>query len=105
MARQIPYVADGALHVLELSGDPKIVVGSPSWIAWLTEPGLRSFSFRNSRGTYTARKERRSRGGEYWTTYRRHSGRLRKAYLGKAEDLTLDRLDEVAAVLGGAMRT
>jgi LuxR family transcriptional regulator, maltose regulon positive regulatory protein len=99
VARQISYVADGVLHVLEPSGEPKIAVGSPSWIAWLTNPATRSFAFRSSSATYTARKERRSRGGEYWTAYRRHSGRLRKAYLGKAEDLTLDRLDDAAAML------
>jgi LuxR family transcriptional regulator, maltose regulon positive regulatory protein len=77
------------------------VVGSPSWIAWLTDPATRSFSFRSPSGTYTARKEHRSRGGEYWTAYRRQSGRLRKAYLGKAEDLTLARLEEAAAALSG----
>ena len=99
MARHTPYVSDGVLHVREPSGGPKIVVGSPSWIAWLTDPATRSFAFRSSSATYTARKERRSRGGEYWAAYRRHSGRLRKADLGKAEALTLDRLNDAAAVL------
>lgn len=102
MTRQIPYVADGVLHVLEPSGGPKIAVGSRSWITWLSDSATRSFSFRSPSGAYTARKERRSRGGEYWTAYRRHSGRLRKAYLGKAEDLTLDRLDEAAGVLASS---
>jgi len=92
-------VANGALHVLEPSDGPKIAVGSPSWIGWLTDPATRSFSFQSSSATYTARKESRSRGGEYWAAYRRQSGRLRKAYLGKAEDLTLDRLNKAAAVL------
>jgi LuxR family maltose regulon positive regulatory protein len=101
VARQIPYVADGVLHDPEFSGGPKIAVGSPSWIAWLTDPATRSFSFRSSSATYTARKERRSRGGEYWVAYRRQDGRLRKAYLGKAEDLTLARLDDAAAALTG----
>ena len=99
MARRIPYVADGRLHVLEPSDGPKMAVGSPSWIAWLTDPATRSFSFKSASATYTARKESRARGGEYWTAYRRHNGRLRKAYLGKAEDLTLDRLDGAAATL------
>ena len=99
MARNIPQVSDGVVHVREALGGPTIVVGSPSWIAWLTDPATRSFSFRSPSGTYTARKEHRSRGGEYWTAYRRQSGRLRKAYLGKAEDLTLARLVEAAAAL------
>ena len=101
MAQRIPHVADGVLHVPESPGGSEIAVGSPTWSAWLADPATRSFAFRGSSVTYTARKERRSRGGEYWTAYRRHSGRLRKAYLGKAEDLTLARLDEAAAALTG----
>jgi len=99
VAQRIPHVVDGVIHVAGLRGDPKIEVDSASWVAWLTDPVTRSFSFRNSSATYTARKERRSRGGEYWTAYRRQGGRLRKAYLGKAEDLTLDRLHNAAVVL------
>ena len=100
MARHIPSVSDGVLHLREPSEEgPTIAVGSASSIAWLTDPATRSFSFRSPRGAYTARKEWRTRGGEYWTAYRRHSGRLRKAYLGKAEDLILDRLDEAATRL------
>ena len=99
MARHIPYVLDGVLHLREPSDGPAIAVGSASWIAWLTDPATRSFAFRSPRGAYTARKEWRTRGGEYWTAYRRHSGRLRKAYLGKAEHLTFDRLDEAATRL------
>ena len=102
MARRIPYVVDGTLHFLEPSAGLKVAVGSPSWIAWLTDPETRSFSFKGASATYTARKERRLRGGEYWTAYRRQGGRLRKAYLGKAEDLTLDRLDNAAALLASS---
>ena len=102
MAQRIPHLVDGVLHVPESPGGPKIAVGSPSWIEWLADPATRSFSFRGSSVTYTARKERRSRGGEYWTAYRRQGGRLRKAYLGKAENLTLDRLDNAAALLASS---
>src|ERR671911_1630409 len=99
MTRRIPQVADGVLHVLESSGGPEIAVASPSWIAWLTDPATRSFSFRGSSGRYTARKEHRSRGGEYWVAYRKLGGKLHKAYLGKAQDVTLARLEDVAAAM------
>jgi LuxR family transcriptional regulator, maltose regulon positive regulatory protein len=99
MARRTPYVADGMLHIPELRGHPEIEVDSASWAAWLTDPATRSFSFRSSRATYTVRKERRSRGGEYWIAYRKQGGKLHKAYLGKAEDVTLARLEDVAAVM------
>jgi LuxR family transcriptional regulator, maltose regulon positive regulatory protein len=38
-------------------------------------------------------------GGAYWYAYRKQGGRLRKGYLGRAEDLTLQRLDAVATRL------
>src|SRR5215211_2134633 len=85
----------------QLGGRPEIEVDSASWAAWLTDPATRSFSFRGSSGRYTARKEHRSRGGEYWVAYRKRGGKLHKAYLGKAQDLTLARLTDVAAALIG----
>jgi ATP/maltotriose-dependent transcriptional regulator MalT len=99
MTRRIPQVADGALHVLEPSGGPEITVGSSSWVDWLTDPATRSFSFRSPRGRYTARKEHRARGGDYWVAYRKQGGKLHKTYLGRAGDLTLVRLEDVAAVM------
>src|SRR5918994_992181 len=99
MTRRIPQVADGVLRVLDPSGGPEIAVASPSWIAWLTDPATRSFSFQGPSCRYTARKEHRSRGGEYWVAYRKQGGKLHKAYLGKAEDVTLARLEDVAAVM------
>ena len=47
---------------------------------------------------FTARRERKH-DGWYWYAYRTRGGALQKAYLGKSADLTLDRLQEVAAVL------
>ena len=102
MARRIPHVADGALYVIEAPGGPEITVGSPSWIGWLRDPATRSFSFRSPSGTFTARKEHRVHGDEYWSAYRKRGGRLRKVYLGKAEKLTLERLEDAAAVLASS---
>jgi LuxR family maltose regulon positive regulatory protein len=99
MTRRIPEVVDGMLHVLEPSGGPEIAVDSRSWTAWLTHPATHSFSFQGPSCRYTARRERRARGGEYWVAYRKQDGKLHKTYLGKAEDLTLARLDDGAAVL------
>jgi LuxR family transcriptional regulator, maltose regulon positive regulatory protein len=101
MARRTPYVADGMLHMAGLRGDPEIEVDSSSWGVWLTDPATRSFSFQSPSGRYTARKEHRSRGGEYWVAYRKQGGKLHKTYLGKAEDVTLERLEDVAAAMAG----
>ena len=102
MARRIPRVADGVLHARDPPGAPEIAVDSPAWAAWLEDRATHSFSFESPSGTFTARKERRSGGDEeYWSAYRKRDGKLRKAYLGKTEKLTLDRLDEAAAALSG----
>ena len=44
----------------------------------------------------TVRKERRQRGGTYWTVYRRVGGQVRKIYLGPAEAVTAARLEGLA---------
>jgi len=102
MARRIPYVADGVLHAEDPSGTPEIAVDSAAWAAWLEDRATHSFSFQSPAGTFTARKERRSGGDEgYWSAYRKRGGKLRKVYLGKAERLTLARLEDAAAALTG----
>jgi LuxR family transcriptional regulator, maltose regulon positive regulatory protein len=101
MARRIPLVTAEGLRVLEPPGEPTIAVDSPGWAAWLRDPATRSFSFRGSHGTFTARKERRSGSEEYWIAYRKRGGKLRKVYLGKAEKLTLARLEDAATMLAG----
>src|SRR5438270_12697025 len=75
-----------------------VVVGSPRWYSWLAEEQNRSFSFRNALGTFTVRSERK-RHGWYWYIYRKSGGKLRKAYLGKAEEVTLERLGLLTATL------
>jgi LuxR family maltose regulon positive regulatory protein len=102
MARRIPHVADGVLYIQEQSGASEIAVDSPAWAAWLEKRATRSFSFEGRAGTFTARSERRSGGNEeYWSAYRKRGGKLRKVYLGKAEKLTLERLEDAAARLAG----
>src|SRR5829696_9555211 len=99
MARRIPHVADGVLHAQEPPGTPEITVNSAAWAAWLEYQATHSFSFEGPSGTFTARKERRSGDEEYWSAYRKQGGKLRKVYLGKAEKLTLARLNEAATRL------
>ena len=100
MAQRIPHVADGVLYVQEPPGAPQVALGSPVWTAWLEDRATHSFSFEGPSGIFTARKERRSGSNEeYWSAYRKQGGKLRKVYLGKAEKLTLARLNEAAARL------
>jgi ATP/maltotriose-dependent transcriptional regulator MalT len=98
MAR-IPLVTDGVLQGTAAGESAHVPVGSTGWFAWLADDEARSFSFRSPEGTYTARKERRQRGGAYWVAYRTVGGRQHKMYLGTVADLTPERLAEAAAAL------
>ncbi len=98
--KPLPVVSDRLLHMpdMEVNEHTPVVVGSERWYSWLAEEQNRSFSFRNALGTFTVRRERK-RHGWYWYIYRKSGGKLRKAYLGKAEEVTLERLGLVAATL------
>src|SRR5579859_3825398 len=97
MTRSTPTIHDALLSV---EGEA-ISIGSVQWFAWLERETTTIFSFHNQQGSYTARKEHAGnhRGAWYWKAYRTYRGKLYRAYLGKGEELTLARLDEVAQTL------
>src|SRR5262245_19517739 len=99
MARTTARV-DGATLVLPESDVSPIPLDTPAWFAWLEQ--ATTFAFRSASGHFTARKERQARGGGYWKAYRTSHGTLHRVYLGKAQDLTLDRLNRAAATLAAA---
>jgi LuxR family maltose regulon positive regulatory protein len=75
-----------------------IYVGTKTWFTWLeTHQG---FVYEGNTGHFTARSELR-KGIPYWYGHRRRDGKLTKAYLGKSEELTLERLEQACAVLAG----
>jgi ATP/maltotriose-dependent transcriptional regulator MalT len=76
--------------------DPPLSVGTDSWFAWLRD--ARSFAYRGAGGRFTARQEERS-GRRFWYAYRQQHGVLRKTYLGRSSELTIERLDEAARAL------
>jgi DNA-binding CsgD family transcriptional regulator len=98
MAHHIPTVREGCLKDLTMNGNPadSIVLGSAEWFAWLEHHC--SFRFETDCTAFTARKEPRP-GGWYWYAYRRKHGKLHSSYLGKSEELTLERLSLIAEIL------
>lgn len=95
-SRFVPYVENGVLF-LDRAGAherTRISVGSDAWYSWLTT--AHSFVFYGRTGHFTARTRRR-KGTNYWYAARRLGGSLKELYLGKGEDITLRRLDDVAA--------
>ncbi len=99
---RLPLVCDN--HVLESTGakdqPASIIVGSDAWYTLLLDQQIQSFSFRHHLGAITIRRELK-RHSRYWYAYHKRAGRLRKAYLGKTEELTLERLNAVAVTLIG----
>lgn len=88
---------------LETESGEVIKVGTPMWRRWLEYHS--SFHYNpkaKSQQGFTARKEKsikRAKAVDYWYGYRKVEGKLHKRYIGKSEDLTLKRLEEVARLL------
>ena len=98
MTHRIPTVRHGCLQDLTMNENTvdTLVTGSIEWFAWLEQHC--SFRFETDCAAFTARKEQRP-GGWYWYAYRRKQGKLYSTYIGKSQELTLDRLSSVAEIL------
>src|SRR6266568_4655260 len=104
MPRPAPYLlrwsSAGQRYELRESRDTAVIdleVESPGWFVWLDQTS--SFAFHGRTGSYTARQERKERGGGYWYAYLREQGKVTKRYLGRSADLTLTRLEQAAQLL------
>lgn len=113
MSAKTPAVSQASGEGYLYDGDTWLRLDAPAWFAWLEAAATTSFAyplFDRSKGyivgRMTVRKERRQRGGTYWSAYRRCDGRLRKVYLGPTTALTRARLEEVVQSLShGGGRT
>ena len=81
--------------IMELPDGHCFEVGSHEWWQWVNSEGAESFRFECDHGVkgYRARREFiKSRSGSFWYAYKRIERKLRKRYLGKSDELTLERL-------------
>ena len=104
MAKQsIPAVVQGTI---ELESGQVIELESPKGSAWLAELIIdpesgkekgRSFRYESMRGhaSFTARNQP-IRGISYWYGSKKVAGNVHKEYIGKLEDVTIERLESVA---------
>jgi predicted ATPase/DNA-binding CsgD family transcriptional regulator len=99
VAHSTPLVRFDTLLYQHNGQKHNLKVGTPEWYAWLHN--YPTFAFSSEYGSFTARKETAGnrRGGAYWKAYRTRNGKLHRAYLGKSDALTLERLNEIAFVL------
>jgi len=71
-----------------------------SWLTWIEEHS--AFAFRGRNGQINLLKEQRGRGGEgYWYAYQRRKGKMVKRYVGRGAQVSVERLEEIAALLAG----
>jgi LuxR family maltose regulon positive regulatory protein len=78
-------------------------VGSAEWYDWLA--ANTKFKYKGTNGHFLARCEARRNNTVYWYAYRRQAGKLSKAYLGKFDHLTKERLEQVSISLSEAQYT
>lgn len=89
---KIPTVAQGML-----SDDSGVIVelSSPQWLDWINKHASFRYEPITDVTGFTARAEKSG----YWYGYRKVSGKLHKRYIGKPEELTVERLEEIAELL------
>lgn len=107
MAHTTPLIQQQQLFLPDQQ-TPLCQVDSPAWFAWLATVSSFRFASTQRRITFrgygpllapiSLRKEQR-RHGMFWYAYRRADGQLYKRYVGRSDQLTLAKLDEVAAIL------
>src|SRR5262245_51799016 len=91
-------VREGTLMLSVWRTNDSVPIGDEGWRQWLTAPETTSFHFEDDGASFTARRElRRSR--VYWYAYRRRGPRLAKVYMGRSDEIDLDRLCVTAARL------
>jgi ATP/maltotriose-dependent transcriptional regulator MalT len=77
-----------------IGNDDPIAVGSATWFRWVESH--QSFHFSGAAGRFTARKQQVRETAAYWQAYRKQGGVLRSAHLGRADTLSLERLEAAA---------
>jgi hypothetical protein len=104
MAKQpIPAVIQGTI---ELENGQVVELESPKGFEWLTETIIdpetgkekgRSFRYESTQGraSFTARNQP-VKGISYWYASKKVAGEVNKIYIGKPENVTIRRLEEVA---------
>lgn len=97
MSRKSPTVRGNTLSWHDKELQHQICVGTVAWYNWLEHAS--TFTFVSDLCLFTAHKEVRKASRAYWKAYRKHGGKLYRAYLGKSEHITLERMNTVAAFL------
>jgi chromosome segregation ATPase len=94
----IPVLTQGAIYVNDVEDSRAchvFVLDAPEGSAWLESATSFRFQPCNGGKPYTVRKE----SGIYWYGCRKIAGKVRKKYIGKSSEVTMDKLEEIAGAL------
>jgi DNA repair exonuclease SbcCD ATPase subunit len=81
--------------MLEIDSSPLIELNSTQWFEWLNRHTSFRYEPKSEIKGFTVRVEKAG----YWYAYRKIKGKLHKRYIGKPEELTVERLEEIAVLL------
>jgi len=100
-SRLIPLIEYGArgqyVLICPKEGELHITPDSTEWFAWLAS--LSSFRFVGQVGHFSARRGYNRRPNRSWYAQRTIHQRYHSKYIGVSEDVTIDRLEHIAADL------
>ena len=100
MPKDFDYVVLDNDKTFETSPGNPIQLDTPKWFNWLADGENNSFRFNADDNSYRARKEyNKLQDTHYWYAVKKVSGRLHKKFIGKSEQVTHDRLCEVAKTI------
>ncbi len=98
-ARLIPLIEYGArgryVLICPKEGELHITPHSPEWFVWLAS--LSSFRFVGQSGRFSARRGYNRRPNRCWYAQRHIHQKSYSKYIGVSENVTTDRLEEIAA--------
>jgi hypothetical protein len=77
-----------------------IRLDTPDWLSWLANG--HTFAFENQGESFTVRCETRNGRGQFWSAFKKISGRLKKIYIGTSDKVTHARLLEIKALISDA---
>ena len=89
MTHRTPLIVGDTLSIQKSETVQSMVVGTAEWFVWLETATV--FTYREDGAIFTAQKRTR-KGRYYWYGYARRAGHLHCVYLGRAADLTIERL-------------
>jgi chromosome segregation ATPase len=88
----IPSLVQG---IIEAEDGKVFELETPKGLAWLESVGSFRFEPSGDSKPYTVRKE----AGIYWYGCRKIAGKVRKKYIGKSSEVSVAKLEEIAAAL------